>query len=58
VAISPLFQRYPQAHGRLVAGLVNDYMKACKASGREPDMGGLEPIAKVFSALQEAEKEA
>ena len=57
VAIRRLFQRYPEAHGRLVAGLVRAHVEACNASGTEPDMEALEPIIKVFSALQEAQKE-
>jgi hypothetical protein len=37
MTIAPFVERYPQVFGELTRALTQDYLSACKKSGKEPD---------------------
>ena len=50
--LAPYFERYPQALAPLIAQMAQDYLKACEASGQQPDPTLLMPIVERLQQLQ------
>ena len=50
--LAPYFLQMPRAFAQLMGNLAGEYLKACEASGGEPDMELLGPVAEKFQELQ------
>ncbi len=46
--LAPFFRRLPEAFAGLIGNLLNDYLSACQATGREPDEELLGPVVEAF----------
>jgi hypothetical protein len=52
-AITPLFQKVPNAFAQLIGSLFNEYLRAIQQAEIEPDKNLLAPVVEVFEKLKQ-----